>query len=155
MTEKEREEEIYRRTEQRDSEMKRFEMMKKIKQADKARRREERKKAKKLAKKSSGGGASTGKNKSTENEMSFETTNKNDKSGAGDGSLNDSDLAASSSGVAVDSLLERRKTNESKRKDTDVSKALANLKADREKKKQQGLTLTLTDSTQTHFKDRN
>jgi RNA polymerase-associated protein RTF1 len=41
--------------------------------------------------------------------------------------LNDSDVPMS----------DRRKTNESKRKDTDVSKALANLKADREKKKQQ------------------
>lgn len=37
-----------------------------------------------------------------------------------------------------ESIMDRRKANESKRKDTHVSKALANLKADREKKKQQG-----------------
>ena len=34
-------------------------------------------------------------------------------------------------------IMDRRKANESKRKETHVSKALANLKADREKKKQQ------------------
>ncbi len=37
-----------------------------------------------------------------------------------------------------DTIMDRRKANESKRKDTHVSKALANLKADREKKKQIG-----------------
>ncbi len=38
-----------------------------------------------------------------------------------------------------DTIMDRRKANESKRKDTHVSKALANLKADREKKKQIGM----------------
>lgn len=38
----------------------------------------------------------------------------------------------------AESIMDRRKANESKRKDTHVSKALAHLKADREKKKQQG-----------------
>lgn len=38
-----------------------------------------------------------------------------------------------------DTIMDRRKANESKRKDTHVSKALANLKADREKKKQLGI----------------
>lgn len=103
MTEKEREEEIYRRTEQRDLLLKRFEMKKKLKQQQKeAKKKQRSQKPKKSVK------------------IVDEDSNNTSP-------LNDSDIPMS----------DRRKTNESRRKDTDVSKALANLKADREKKKQQ------------------
>lgn len=108
MTEKEREEEIYRRTEQRDFLLRRFETKKKIKQQQREAKRAEKKRSKKTHKK-------TVKMAKEDGEESEET------------GLNLSDV----------SMSERRKTNESKRKETEVSKALANLKADREKKKQQ------------------
>ena len=120
MTEKEREEEIYRRTEQRDLLMRRFEMKKKLKQqqreaarADREKRREERRKEKL-------------KNKKKNVEKS-PSDSKNTSIDDNNDSLN-----------KLTTSMDRRKANESKRKDTEVSKALANLKADREKKKQQG-----------------
>ncbi|CAF0937717.1 unnamed protein product [Brachionus calyciflorus] len=115
MTEKEREEEIYRRTEQRDLLLKRFEMRKKLKQQQKDAKKAEKKRLKK--EKSQKPKKSV---KIVDEEMDEDSNNVNS-------SLNDSDVPMS----------DRRKTNESKRKDTEVSKALANLKADREKKKQQ------------------
>ncbi|RNA03834.1 RNA polymerase-associated RTF1 -like protein [Brachionus plicatilis] len=113
MTEKEREEEIYRRTEQRDLLLRRFEMKKKIKQQQKEAKRAEKKKAKR------------------ENKPKKSAKMANDDEGGSESEeedgLNVSDM----------SMSERRKVNESKRKETEVSKALASLKADREKKKQQ------------------
>jgi hypothetical protein len=115
MTEKEREQEIYRRTEQRDLLMRRFEMRQKIKQQQRQARLAEKNAAKK----------GTIKNKSKNSSV-------DDKKGLVD-STNDLNQGQSS-------MTDRRKANESKKKDTSVSKALANLKADREKKKQQGKT---------------
>lgn len=63
--------------------------------------------------------------------------------------LNDSDTANETNSLNTSaSISDRRKTNESKRKDTGVSKALANLKADREKKKQQGNLFLIDKHTQ-------
>lgn len=113
MTEKEREMEIYRRTEQRDLLMRQFELKKKIKQKDKAVRAANKKKRKEEKKK--------------KKSFSDDKRNNNDESNE------QSDDEKNNSSTIMD----RRKANESKRKDTHVSKALANLKADREKKKQQ------------------
>ena len=133
LTEKEREEEIFRRSEQRDLLLKRFEMQKKIKQQQKAQaraekqaRRAERKKEKLKNKKLNQQSQSK---TSTDADMSNEVTKTANLS-----SMNESDSSALSNSLNLDS---RRKANESKRKDTEVSKALASLKADREKKKQQ------------------
>lgn len=119
MTEKEREEEIYRRTEQRDLLKKQFEMRKKLsrKQKEEARlKRYEEKKSKKLS-----------SQKQTDDEEV--QMRENDVDDEVDDSQKQTTLE----------FMDRRKVNESKRKNTDVSKALANLKADREKKKQQGI----------------
>jgi RNA polymerase-associated protein RTF1 len=110
MTEKEREEEIYRRTEQRDLLMKQFEMKKKLKQQQRAARKLHEKENVQLKSKSKS------------------VTMHEEHHGESEEDLNKVVLA-------------RRKTNETKRKDTHVSKALANLKADREKKKQQAENL--------------
>lgn len=127
MTEKEREEEIYRRTEQRDLLKKQFEMRKKLsrKQKEEARlkRHEEKKKT---AKKSQKQVAS-----SDDDHVQMRDNDEDER--------ND-DSAQKQAAVEI---MDRRKVNESKRKNTDVSKALANLKADREKKKQQGITIEL------------
>ena len=126
MTEKEREEEIYRRTEQRDLLKKQFEMRKKLsrKQKEEARlkRHEEKKKT---AKKSQKQVAS-----SDDDHVQMRDNDLDD-----DDERNDE----SAQKQAAVEIMDRRKVNESKRKNTDVSKALANLKADREKKKQQGI----------------
>jgi RNA polymerase-associated protein RTF1 len=133
LTEKEREEEIFRRSEQRDLLMKRFEMQKKIKQqqkekarAEKQERRAERKKEKLKNKKLTQQSQSKA---SDDADLSHDLTKASNLS-----NLNESDSSALSNSLNLDS---RRKANESKRKDTEVSKALASLKADREKKKQQ------------------
>lgn len=113
MTEKEREMEIFRRTEQRDLLMRQFEMKKRIKQKEKAmkaKKKKEEKHKKKLA------------NKMNDSDPRQQETNE-----SGDEKNNS----------PSSTMMDRRKANESKRKDTHVSKALANLKADREKKKQQ------------------
>lgn len=112
MTEKEREMEIFRRTEQRDLLMRQFEMKKRIKQKEKAmkaKNKKEEKHKKKLAKKSDSDARAQETNESGDEKRHSPSS----------------------------TMMDRRKTNESKRKDTHVSKALANLKADREKKKQQ------------------
>lgn len=133
MTEKEREQEIYRRTEQRDLLMRQFEMKKKIKQKEKDALKAEKKKlknAKKLENKNKS-------NKSYRVGSSDDETRSKTKMGR---SFNDQDNTSDDEDASIsktDSIMDRRKVNESKRKDTHVSKALANLKADREKKKQQ------------------
>lgn len=114
LTEKEREEEIYRRTEQRDLLLKRFEMQKKIKQQQKDARRAQKQEARLERKR-----------QQQKNRKVKEPVNKDKEDIV---KPNNSNL------LNLDS---RRKANESKRKDTEVSKALAHLKADREKKKQQ------------------
>ena len=133
LTEKEREEEIFRRSEQRDLLMKRFEMQKKLKQqqkaqvrAEKQERRAERKREKLKNKKLTQQSQSK---TSDDADLSHDLTKASNLS-----NLNESDSSALSNSLNLDS---RRKANESKRKDTEVSKALASLKADREKKKQQ------------------
>ena len=143
MTEKEREEEIYRRTEQRDILLKRFQLQKKLKQqekdarrAERQKRRAEKQKLKKAKKKSA---------KFVDQEEHEEGQEGNNNENNQSPKLNDktnnlSDFLDNESSplknATGSSSMDRRKANESKKKDTGVSKALANLKADREKKKQ-------------------
>lgn len=130
MTEKEREQELFRRTEQRDSLMRQFEMKKKIKQKEKDALKAEKKKLKSEKKRES-------KNKSVRLGSSDEESRSKTKMGRSfNEQYNTSDDEDASISKA-EPIMDRRKANESKRKETHVSKALANLKADREKKKQQ------------------
>lgn len=137
MTEKEREQEIYRRTEQRDLLMRQFEMKKKIKQKEKDALKVEKKKLKAEKKRENKGR----KNKSlrvglasSDNESQSKTKMCTSYIDEKENTSEDEDRSFSNKS---ESIMDRRKANESKRKDTHVSKALANLKADREKKKQQ------------------
>lgn len=138
LTEKEREQEIYRRTEQRDVLMGQFEMKKKIKRKEKDARRAQRKQEKLEKKrenkankknKSFKTGSGSSDNDETRSKTKLSRSYNEDK----DGTSDDEDASLNKSEIIMD----RRKANETKRKDTHVSKALANLKADREKKKQQ------------------
>lgn len=93
-------------------------------------RREEKRRSKSFRKKDkSEAGSSHAKNDSDDDDRHSSGSEKMDNDDeAGDSVVN------KTSSISMD----RRIANESKRKDTGVSKALANLKADREKKKQQG-----------------
>jgi RNA polymerase-associated protein RTF1 len=144
MTEKEREEEIYRRTEQRDILLKRFQLQKKLKQqekdarrAERQKRRAEKQKLKKASKKKSAKFADQEEHEEGQEENNYENNQSpklNDKTNnLSDFLDNESSPLKNATGS---SSMDRRKVNESKKKDTGVSKALANLKADREKKKQ-------------------
>jgi RNA polymerase-associated protein RTF1 len=131
MTEKEREEEIYRRTEQRDILLKRFQLQKKLKHQEKEARRAERQKRRNEKRKLKKSSKKSAKFVDVGEDEDNESTKLNDKTN----NLNDFPDNESLK-QAASSSMDRRKVNESKKKDTGVSKALANLKADREKKKQ-------------------
>lgn len=102
MTEKEREEEIYHRAEQRELLRSRFEIKKKLKKQERLEK----------------SGGLLAKKKTVKEGAKGKKTAKID--------MDDFETPATS---------ERRQTNENKKKETHVSKALENLKADREKKK--------------------
>jgi RNA polymerase-associated protein RTF1 len=141
MTEKEREEELFRRTERREELMREFEMRKRIRRAEKEKKRAQ--KGSHQAKSASKSAVSSNKIKSVkyvkDSDDSHSSENESEKKR--DFSLNkENDLDdkgdLDTSATKPTSILDRRKAYESKKKDTGVSKALANLKADREKKKQ-------------------
>jgi len=134
LTEKEREEEIFRRSEQRDLLLKRFEMQKKIKQQQKAQARAEKQERRAELKKEKLRNKKLQQQSQSKASADDDSINNNDGTTKADNlsGLNESDASSLSNSLNLDS---RRKANESKRKDTEVSKALASLKADREKKK--------------------
>jgi RNA polymerase-associated protein RTF1 len=116
MTEKEREEEIYHRSERREMLKTRFLIEKKIKKQQK---KESGKVKEKKVK-------TPTKTKSSASNIDASYDEKVDS--ASDQDLDDSNSQG----------MDRRKVIENKKKETHVSKALANLKADREKKKKIG-----------------
>lgn len=156
MTEKEREEEIYHRAERRESLKTRFMIQKKMREQQKQNEKttNSKKKASSVMKtKKDTATKQTHSNTSHTNQTNSIAPNTSSNIANNNNNNNSANISTSSSANNLSQLLEeksssntklteadiqsdRRKTNENKKKETHVSKALANLKADREKKKQ-------------------